>query len=277
MAEITKVEATETGGIAGVTPADEAAGKLDSEIKGSKNESAKAIVEYLKKRARESENLANDILKPSKTWNKCWEYIYSKAAKLPREGRVLAVRDETVYEWAEDYYLIAKEEKKTAEKKPAPSAKPKKTRSETAAKKPAAEKPKEPAPNVQLAEKDLYYKTGDNYWMVRKGAPLPTADSLKDAVEVTADEYEANDRVSKLRRTLEKAEEKTEGTTISDADATETEVIDPEIIEPDPLPSTKAPARDTASKKEKKEKKPKKPKKNDQIEGQMSLFDMFGG
>ena len=272
MAEITKVEATETGEIAVVTPADEAAGKLDSEIKDSKNESAKAIVEYLKKRARESENLANDILKPSKTWNKCWEYIYSKAAKLPREGRVLAVRDETVYEWAEDYYLNAKEEKKTAEKKPAPSAKPKKTKSKTAAKKPAEEKP-----NVQLAEKDLYYKTGDNYWMVRKGAPLPTADSLKDAVEVTADEYEANDRVSKLRRTLEKAEEKTEETTISDADATETEVIAPEIIEPAPLPSTKAPARDAASKKENKEKKPKKPKKNDQIEGQMSLFDMFGG
>ena len=277
MAEITKVEATETGGIAVATPADEAAGKLDSEIKDSKNESAKAIVEYLKKRARESENLANDILKPSKTWNKCWEYIYSKAAKLPREGRVLAVRDETVYEWAEDYYLNAKEEKKTAEKKPAPSAKPKKTKSKTAAKKPAEEKPKEPAPNAQLAEKDLYYKTGDNYWMVRKGAPLPTADSLKDAVEVTADEYEANDRVSKLRRTLEKAEEKTEETTISDADATETEVIAPEIIEPAPLPSTKAPARDAASKKENKEKKPKKPKKNDQIEGQMSLFDMFGG
>ena len=277
MAEITKVEATETGGIAVVTPADEAAGKLDSEIKGSKNESAKAIIEYLKKRARESENLANDILRPSKTWNKCWEYIYSRAAKLPREGRVLAVREDTVYEWAEDYYLNAKEEKKTEEKKPAPSAKPKKTRSETAAKKPAKEKPKEPAPNVQLAEKDLYYKTGDNYWMVRKGAPLPTADSLKDAVEVTADEYEANDRVSKLRRTLEKAEERTEETTISDADASETEVIAPEIIEPAPLPSTKAPARDAASKKEKKEKKPKKPKKNDQIEGQMSLFDMFGG
>ena len=92
MAEITKVEATETGGIAVVTPADEAAGKLDSEIKDSKNESAKAIVEYLKKRARESENLANDILKPSKTWNKCWEYIYSKAAKLPREGRVQEAR-----------------------------------------------------------------------------------------------------------------------------------------------------------------------------------------
>ena len=113
--------------------------------------------------------------------------------------------------------------------------------------------------------------------MVRKGASLPTADSLKDAVEVTADEYEANDRVSKIRRTLEKAEEKTEETTISDADATETEVIAPEIIEPAPLPSTKAPARDAASKKENKEKKPKKPKKNDQIEGQMSLFDMFGG
>lgn len=178
---------------------------------------------------------------------------------------------------AEDYYLNAKEEKKTAEKKPAPSAKPKKTKSKTAAKKPAEEKPKEPAPDVQLAEKDLYYKTGDNYWMVRKGAPLPTADSLKDAVEVTADEYEANDRVSKLRRTLEKAEEKTEETTISDADATETEVSAPEIIEPAPLPSTKAPARDAASKKESKEKKPKKTKKNDQIEGQMSLFDMFGG
>ena len=154
---------------------------------------------------------------------------------------------------------------------------PKKTTTKTAAKKPAEEKPKEPAPDVQLAEKDLYYKTGDNYWMVRKGAPLPTADSLKDAVEVTADEYEANDRVSKIRRTLEKAEEKTEETTISDADATETEVIAPEIIEPAPLPSTKAPARDAASKKENKEKKPKKPKKNDQIEGQMSLFDMFGG
>ena len=48
MAEITKVEATETGGIAVATPADEAAGKLDSEIKDSKNESAKAIVEYRK-------------------------------------------------------------------------------------------------------------------------------------------------------------------------------------------------------------------------------------
>ena len=46
-------------------------------------------------------------------------------------------------------------------------------------------KPDKPA----VAKKDLYYKSGDLYWMVEKGTPMPTEDALRDAVSITKAEY----------------------------------------------------------------------------------------
>ena len=47
------------------------------------------------------------------------------------------------------------------------------------------------APKVDLATKAHYYVTGDKFWMVAKGQPMPTADALKEAREITKREFDA--------------------------------------------------------------------------------------
>ena len=56
------------------------------------------------KRIGEDEGLAEDVLKKQKTWDQCFKYIYEKARKMAGGQKAAAIIDETVFEWAEDYY-----------------------------------------------------------------------------------------------------------------------------------------------------------------------------
>lgn len=78
--------------------------KLESELKNAKDKSfAEPVIGYLLKRCDEDDGLAADVLQSHKTWEKCFSYIYSKARNQSK-GNSAVVRDEVVYEWAEDYY-----------------------------------------------------------------------------------------------------------------------------------------------------------------------------
>ena len=109
--------------------------KLQEELKKAKDKSfADPIIKHLIERCRESESLASDVCQDHKTWEKCYKYIYEQARKQAK-GSSCAVRDDVVYEWAEDYYH--KDDKAEEEKK---AAAEKKRREKLAAKKMAETK-----------------------------------------------------------------------------------------------------------------------------------------
>lgn len=95
----------------------EAKKKLEKELKKAKDKSfAEPVIEYLIKRCREDEGLSQDVMQEHKTWEKCYEYIYSEAEKYAQKGsKSCAVREDAVYEWAEDYYR--KDDKAEEERK----------------------------------------------------------------------------------------------------------------------------------------------------------------
>ncbi len=71
--------------------------KLEQELKESNNKGfAEPIINYLQKRIQESDALAADICQDH-------NYIYEKARE-ELSGKNGAIRDDVVYEWAEDYY-----------------------------------------------------------------------------------------------------------------------------------------------------------------------------
>lgn len=89
--------------------------KLKKELTAAKDKSfADPIIGYLLERCREDEGLAEDVVQEHKTWQKCFDYIYSQARKQTK-GNCAVVRDDVVYEWAEDYYH--KDDKAEEEKK----------------------------------------------------------------------------------------------------------------------------------------------------------------
>lgn len=127
--------------------------KLQEELKKANDkEFAKPVIEHLTKRCQESESLASDVCQDHKTWEKCYKYIYEQARKQAKGGSC-AVRDDVVYEWAEDYYH--KDDKAEEEKKAEAKEKTKKQmkkldeRADKARKKsekmPTTKKPKEKA------------------------------------------------------------------------------------------------------------------------------------
>ena len=78
--------------------------KLEKERESAKDSTfADPIIEYLLKRCNEDEGMAEDVVQGHKTWQKCFDYIYSRARKQAK-GNCAAFRDDVVYEWAEDYY-----------------------------------------------------------------------------------------------------------------------------------------------------------------------------
>lgn len=132
---------------------DGAVAKLQGELKKAKDKAfANPVVEHLIERCKESESLASDVCQDHKTWEKCYKYIYEQARKQAKGGSC-AVRDDVVYEWAEDYYH--KDDKAEEEKKAEAKEKTKKQmkkldeRADKARKKsekkPTAKKPKEKA------------------------------------------------------------------------------------------------------------------------------------
>ena len=112
--------------------------KLNDEQKNANNKQfAEPVINYLLKRCEEDNSLAQDVMQEHKTWKKCFDYIYSQARKQAK-GNAAAVRDDVVYEWAEDYYH--KDDKAEEEKKAKEAAERKKKAEES--KKKAAEKKK---------------------------------------------------------------------------------------------------------------------------------------
>lgn len=78
--------------------------KLEKERESAKDSTfADPIIEYLLKRCNEDEGMAEDVVQEHKTWQKCFDYIY-RQARQRAQGNCAAVRDDVVYEWAEDYY-----------------------------------------------------------------------------------------------------------------------------------------------------------------------------
>ena len=93
--------------------------KLEDELKKAKDKSfAEPVIGYLLKRCAEDKGLAEDVCQKHKTWEKCFNFIYESARKSAKGNSRCAVRDDVVYEWAEDYYHMddkAEEEKKAKE------------------------------------------------------------------------------------------------------------------------------------------------------------------
>lgn len=94
--------------------------KLEEEVKKAKDkEFADPIIRHLLKRCEEDSGMAEDIIQEHKTWLKCFSYIRGEARKRA-DGNCAVVRDDLVYEWAEDYFRMddkALEEKKEKERK----------------------------------------------------------------------------------------------------------------------------------------------------------------
>lgn len=112
--------------------------KLEKEMKADKDKTfAEPVIGYLLKRCEDDLGLAQDVVQEHKTWKKCFDYIYSQARKQAK-GNCAAVRDDVVYEWAEDYYH--KDDKAEEEKKAREAAERKKKQEER--KKKAAERKK---------------------------------------------------------------------------------------------------------------------------------------
>lgn len=140
--------------------------KLQEELKKAKDKSfADPIIKHLIERCRESESLASDVCQDNKTWEKCYKYIYEQARKQAK-GSSCAVRDDVVYEWAEDYYHKddkAEEDKKAkeaAERKKKQDAKAKTDSEKKETSKPAAEPEKKteapkPEPKSKRNNKDM--------------------------------------------------------------------------------------------------------------------------
>jgi hypothetical protein len=150
--------------------------KLEEELKKAKDKAfADPVISYLLKRCEEDNGLSEDVIQKHKTWDKCFDYIYSQARKQTK-GNSCAVRDEVVYEWAEDYYhkddkaeeeakakkeaaAKAKREKAAAEKKTSlktenSTNKTVKAQTERAKGQHSVEK-KEPKPKKESKSKDM--------------------------------------------------------------------------------------------------------------------------
>lgn len=94
--------------------------KLEEELKQAKDKDfADPIITHLLKRCEEDPGMAEDVAQAHKTWSKCFKYIQDQARKRAK-GNCAAIRDDVVYEWAEDYFRLddkALEEKNEKERK----------------------------------------------------------------------------------------------------------------------------------------------------------------
>ena len=93
---------------------------MEEELKQAKDKDfADPIITHLLKRCEEDPGMAEDVAQAHKTWSKCFKYIQDQARKRAK-GNCAAIRDDVVYEWAEDYFRLddkALEEKKEKERK----------------------------------------------------------------------------------------------------------------------------------------------------------------
>lgn len=114
---------------------EKAISKLDSEFLSLKKESdkkfAEPCIDYLKRRCEEDSAICEDILQEHKTWQKCYDYVYSQAKK-ELNNTSGPVWHETVFEWVEDYFHL---DDKAIEEQKAKEAAERKKKQEEATKK----------------------------------------------------------------------------------------------------------------------------------------------
>ena len=126
--------------------------KLKNELKNANDKDfAKTIIEYLIGRVKEDENLASDVMQRHKAWKKCVNYLFEQARKQAGNSRSAAVRDDVVYEWAEDYY---RKDDKAEEERKAKEAAARKQREKEASKEKSKAKPAEDKPKKSPKEMD---------------------------------------------------------------------------------------------------------------------------
>ena len=117
---------------------EKACDKLREELKKADDKQfADPVIGYLLKRCGEDNGLAQDVMQKHKTWKKCSQYIFEQARKQAKGGHA-AVRDDVVYEWAEDYYH--KDDKAEEEKKAKQEAEANARRERAAANRKTSEK-----------------------------------------------------------------------------------------------------------------------------------------
>lgn len=138
--------------------------KLEGELKNAKDKNfVDPVITYLLKRCEEDDGLAEDVLQNHKTWEKCYGYIYEQARKQ-KSGNCAVVRDDVVYEWAEDYFHLddkAIEEKKKKEEKERRKSQKQETekrKQQNSKQKPAKEKTSEKTPDAKSV-KEVKKKT----------------------------------------------------------------------------------------------------------------------
>lgn len=62
-------------------------------------------VQFLEKRVEEDESFAEDVVNDKRNMDDCCEYIFKMARnKLPVSATEGWIKNETIYEWAEDYF-----------------------------------------------------------------------------------------------------------------------------------------------------------------------------
>ncbi len=161
--------------------------KLQEELKKAKEkEFTEPIIEYLIERCKDSESLASDICQNHKTWEKCYKYIYEQARKKAK-GSSCAVRDDVVYEWAEDYYRKddkAEEEKERKTKRKEESKKP-----DTVAKR-AQEKTKKTADKARPDYDTTIKSNSDNRKLSTKEIAKDKKNTEKEARKKKLNELE---------------------------------------------------------------------------------------
>ena len=141
--------------------------KLKDELEKAKDKSfAEPVLGYLIGRCEEDSGLCEDVCQKHKTWEKCFKYIYEEARKFAKGANQCAVRNDVVYEWAEDYYH--KDDKAEEEEKARKEAERKKKEAERKAK--AEQKPAVKEPKKEVTEK---VKPAEVKPTVKKEEPKP--------------------------------------------------------------------------------------------------------
>ena len=88
--------------------------RLQEELGSAKDNSfAEPVIEHLISRCDEDPGFAADVLQEGKSWANCYEFIYKMARKEAVNNRSV-IRNDVVYEWAEDYYRMTPEQEKKA-------------------------------------------------------------------------------------------------------------------------------------------------------------------
>lgn len=134
---------------------EKAIAKLEEELKNAKNKDfAEAVIkEFLMQRVSESDTFAEAVMQEHKAWAKCEDYIQNKAKQQAKGQHSIAIRNDVVYEWAEDYFRLDDKAIEEAKKKEA-EEKAKKQAAEKKEPKPKTPKEKEQVPEVPKPVKE---------------------------------------------------------------------------------------------------------------------------